>query len=124
MGHSLQLSAAIASLALLLLPGLYNPLTTPSGAADPLYSAVLAWAFFGVHKELSKAPLQGDLATWCPLLVADALSNVAALMSVLLLAVVLGRVALGALRPLQAESTRSPEKMRVYPPYTEHSVAK
>lgn len=90
--HSLQLGGAIATIALLVLPGLYNPTTSPTFAADPLYSLVLAWAFFGVHKELAKTPLEGVLSEWCPRLVSSALSGVAALMASGLLVTVLVRV--------------------------------
>lgn len=94
----LQLGAAVASIALLLLPGLYNPPTLSAGlagtgaSADPLYSLVLVWAFYGVHSELAKPQLEGALSGWCPPLVAGALCGVAALMSALLLAVVLVRL--------------------------------
>ena len=90
--HSLQLGAAVATLALVLLPGLVNPATTTRACtADPLYSSVIVWAFFGVHSQLS-APLQGGLTAWCPPLVQSALSGVAALMAAGLGAVVLLRL--------------------------------
>ena len=93
----LQLGAAVASIALLLLPGLCNPPTLSArigrvASADPLYSLVLVWAFYGVHAELAKPTLEGALRSWCPPLVAGALSGVAALMSALLGAVVMVRL--------------------------------
>ena len=39
--RTLQLGAAIATIALLLLPGLYNPATSSNFSSDPLYSLVL-----------------------------------------------------------------------------------
>ena len=92
----LQLGAAVASIALLLLPGLYNPATLSAqvagASADPLYSLVVVWAFYGVHKELAKPTLEGALKGWCPPLVSGALCGVAALMSALLLTVVVVRL--------------------------------
>ena len=89
---SLQLGAAIATLALLLLPGLVNPATTTRACtADPLYSSVIVWAFFGVHSEL-QGELQGGLQAWCPSLVQRALSGVAALMAAGLATVVMIRL--------------------------------
>ena len=61
-------------------------------ASDPLYSLVLVWAFYGVHKELAKAPLEGEPSEWCPPFVSTALSGVAALMAAGLLATVLLRL--------------------------------
>jgi hypothetical protein len=63
----LQLGAAVASIALLLLPGLWNPPTLSAGlartaSADPLYSLVLVWAFYGVHSEHATGRVRGP----CP----------------------------------------------------------
>jgi hypothetical protein len=63
----LQLGAAVASIALLLLPGLWNPPTLSAGlartaSADPLYSLVLVWAFYGVHSEHATGRARGP----CP----------------------------------------------------------
>ena len=118
----LQLVVAIATIALLLLPGLVNPATTTlSGSADPLYSLVLVWAFFGVHKELSKPELEGHLTTWVPQLVQHALAGVAALMAGGLLVVVLARLAVRLYRRLGAgNDTTAP----VYPRFEERSDSK
>ena len=101
----------MASIALLLLPGLWNPPTLSAGlagtaSADPLYSLVLVWAFYGVHSELAKPKLEGDLSSWCPPLVAGALCGVAALMSALLGTVVLVRLVRLMLATLRARGVR------------------
>ena len=118
----LQLIVAIATIALLLLPGLVNPATTPlSGTADPLYSLVLVWAFFGVHKELSKPELEGHLKTWVTPLVQHALAGVAALMAGGLLVVVLARLAVKLYRRMGAGNDTSAP---VYPRFEERSDSK
>ena len=118
----LQLVVAIATIALLLLPGLVNAATTPlSGTADPLYSLVLVWAFFGVHKELSKPELEGHLKTWVTPLVQHALAGVAALMAGGLLVVVLARLAVRLYRRMGAGNDTSAP---VYPRFEERSDSK
>ena len=118
----LQLIVAIATIALLLLPGLVNAATTPlSGTADPLYSLVLVWAFFGVHKELSKPELEGHLKTWVTPLVQHALAGVAALMAGGLLVVVLARLAVKLYRRMGAGNDTSAP---VYPRFEERSDSK
>ena len=123
--HELQLGAAIASIALLMLPGLYNPATSATLASDPLYTLVLSWAFFGVHSELAKPTLEGSLPTWCPSLVSNALSGVAALMAAGLLATALGRLVVCARRtPRTAEITgegAGQAMAPVYPRFVERS---
>jgi hypothetical protein len=92
--HELHLGVAIASLALLPLPALYNPLTSAGAppTADPLYTSAIAWAIFGVSRELTKSPLEGkDLPNWCPPLVSHALSGVALGLAALLGVVVVAR---------------------------------
>ena len=120
----LHLAAAIATIALLLLPGLVNPATTTlSGSADPLYSLVIVWAFFGVHKELLQPELQGDLKTWVPALVQHALAGVAALMAGGLLVVVLARLAwrVAAASRLGRSGAGSDTTAPVYPRFEERS---
>ena len=118
--HALQLGGAIATIALLVLPGLYNPVTSATFPADPLYSRVLVWAFFGVHKELAKAPLEGGLSEWCPALVSSALSGVAALMAAGLLATVLVRLLGRAIMPAK-ESDEGDASTPVYPRFVGRS---
>ena len=76
------------------------------------------WAFFGVHKELTKSPLEGGLSVWCPQLVSAALSGVAALMAAGLLTTVLMRLVLRVLAPNSAESNAN---VPVYPRFVERS---
>ena len=121
--RALQLGAAIATIALLLLPGLYNPATSSTFASDPLYSLVLVWAFYGVHKELAKAPLEGEPSEWCPPLVSTALSGVAALMAAGLLATVLLRLLAWAVarKRTVADAERGTAAAPVYPRFVERS---
>ena len=121
--RALQLGAAIATIALLLLPGLYNPATSSTFASDPLYSLVLVWAFYGVHKELAKAPLEGEPSEWCPPFVSTALSGVAALMAAGLLATVLLRLLAWAVarKRTVADAERGTAAAPVYPRFVERS---
>jgi len=82
--HTLLLGAAIVSLALLLLLGVYNPATSTAFGADPVYTLVIAWALFGVGNEL-KTP-EDSLTAWCPPLVIDALSGVSTMLAAVLVA--------------------------------------
>lgn len=92
--HVALLTVAVISLTVLFLPGIVNPATAREGS-DPGYALTTAWALAGVAFQLRSpmagAPAKDPIPSWCPPLVTEALSIVAAALSAATIAAVAAR---------------------------------
>ena len=82
--HATLLCAAVVSLTAAFIPALIDPATGRVGS-DPAYALTIGWALAGVAAQnaspLREAPAADPIQVWCPPLVTDALSAVAATLS-------------------------------------------